>query len=141
MSLAPAERRALDGIEDSLRRSDPRLARMLTRFSLPLSRGGLVILARSIRQRRLLVVSVLTVATLAVVVVAALHRPAPPVPCAAAGTVGLVAPGTQASACLSPQPKSHATSTGQTKTGQTKASQTSAPDNGTTGWPADLGTP
>jgi hypothetical protein len=136
MSLAPAERRALDGIEDSLRRSDPRLARMLTRFSLPLSRGGLAIQARRIRQRKLLIVSVLAVATLAVVVLTALHRPAPPVPCAAAGAAGLVAPGTQASACPSPQLKSHATSTG-----QPKADQTSTTDNGTTGWSVNLGTP
>lgn len=41
MSLAPAERQALARIEDSLRRSDPRLASMLTRFRLPLLRGGL----------------------------------------------------------------------------------------------------
>jgi hypothetical protein len=40
MSLAPAERQALARIEDSLRRSDPRLASMLTKFRLPLFRGG-----------------------------------------------------------------------------------------------------
>lgn len=38
MSLAPAERQALARIEDSLRRSDPRLASMLTQFRLPLTR-------------------------------------------------------------------------------------------------------
>jgi hypothetical protein len=35
MSLAPAERKALARIEDSLCRSDPELAAMLARFSLP----------------------------------------------------------------------------------------------------------
>lgn len=35
MSLAPKERRALAGIEEALRRSDPRLATMLTTFTMP----------------------------------------------------------------------------------------------------------
>jgi hypothetical protein len=51
MSLAPAERRALARIEESLCRSDPRLASMLTRFSLPVWRGGWAGLTR--RHRRL----------------------------------------------------------------------------------------
>jgi hypothetical protein len=52
MSLAPAERRALDKIEDGLRRSDRRLVRMMTRFKVPLARGGLVILVRRFRWPR-----------------------------------------------------------------------------------------
>jgi Protein of unknown function (DUF3040) len=55
MSLAPAERRALARIEDSLCRSDPGLARMLTRFRLPITRGGWKVLARRPRQLRLFV--------------------------------------------------------------------------------------
>src|SRR5487761_1389981 len=39
MSLAPKEQRALAGIEDSLSRSDPRLATMLATFTVPSSRG------------------------------------------------------------------------------------------------------
>lgn len=37
MSLPPGEQRALAGIEDTLRRSDPRLAAMLTTFTPPLA--------------------------------------------------------------------------------------------------------
>jgi Protein of unknown function (DUF3040) len=61
MSLAPAERRALARIEDSLCRSDPRLARMLTRFRVPITRGGWKVLARRPRQLRLFVPLILTV--------------------------------------------------------------------------------
>ena len=39
MSLAPKEQRALAGIEDSLCRSDPRLATMLATFTVRSSRG------------------------------------------------------------------------------------------------------
>ena len=136
MSLAPAERRALDGIEGSLRRSDPRFARMLTRFSLPLFRGGLAILARRLRQPKLAIVSVLAVAAVAVLVVAALHTPEPPVPCAAAATTGLVGPGAQASDCLSLQ---HESITGQTSTGQTSTGQSITGQTSTTGWPVKQG--
>jgi peptidoglycan/LPS O-acetylase OafA/YrhL len=138
MSLAPAERRALDGIEGSLRRSDPRLARILTRFSLPLFRGGLAILARRLRRPRLAIVSALAVAAVAVLVVAALHTPEPPVPCAAAATSGLLGPGAQASACLSLQ---HESITGQNSTSQTVTGQSSVGQTSTTGWPVNQGTP
>jgi hypothetical protein len=46
MSLAPREQRALAKIEHSLRSSDPRLARMLTSFTLPAFRGGIAHLFR-----------------------------------------------------------------------------------------------
>src|SRR5947209_5215601 len=55
MSLAPAERRALARIEDSLCRSDPGLARMLTRFRLPITRGGSKIPVQKLRRVRLFV--------------------------------------------------------------------------------------
>lgn len=61
MSLAPAERRALARIEDSLCRSDPRLAGRLTRFRLPITRGGWKVLARRPRQFRLFVPLILAV--------------------------------------------------------------------------------
>ena len=79
MSLAPAERRALARIEDSLCRSDPGLARMLTRFRLPITRGGWTIAARRPRRARLLVPLILAV-TVALCVLAILPGPhrAPP---------------------------------------------------------------
>ena len=55
MSLAPAERRALARIEDSLCRSDPGLARMLTRFRLPVTRGGWMVPVHRLRRGRLFV--------------------------------------------------------------------------------------
>jgi len=76
MSLAPAERRALDTIEDALRRTDRRLARMLTRFRLPLARGGLVIILRRPRRLRRLIVSAVAVAAVAWFVVAVIRCPA-----------------------------------------------------------------
>lgn len=59
MSLAPAERQALARIEDALRRSDPRLASMLTQFRLPLSRGGWTGLTRRVPRRSRPLVSVM----------------------------------------------------------------------------------
>jgi hypothetical protein len=47
MSLAPKEQRLLARIEHSLRSTDPRLARMLSTFTLPAFRGGLAHLYRS----------------------------------------------------------------------------------------------
>jgi hypothetical protein len=99
MSLAPAERRALDAIGDSLRRSDPRLARMLTHFAVPLSRGALAILAYRLWQRRLLVMVILAVVSIAVIVVAALHSPDPPVPCGTISGTGFSVPSTQGGSC------------------------------------------
>jgi DUF3040 family protein len=78
MSLAPAERRALNTIEDALCRSDPRLARMLARFKLPLSRGGLVIFLRRPRPLRQLIVSAVAVTAAVLVVVGIVRSPAPP---------------------------------------------------------------
>jgi Protein of unknown function (DUF3040) len=61
MSLAPAERRALTRIEDSLCRSDPALARMLTRFRVPIARGGWMIPVQRLRRVRLFVRLILAV--------------------------------------------------------------------------------
>jgi hypothetical protein len=78
MSLAPAERRALNKIEDALCRSDRRLARMLARFKLPLSRGGLVIFLRRPGQLTRLIVSAVAVTAAVLVVVGIVRSPAPP---------------------------------------------------------------
>jgi hypothetical protein len=51
MSLGPGEQRALAGIENVLRRSDPRLAAMLTTFVPPLNVRLTVCLARAFRRR------------------------------------------------------------------------------------------
>jgi len=104
MSLAPAERRVLDKIEDSLRHSDPRLARMLTRFSLPVFRGGLAVVAHRLWQRRLLVVIALSLVTIAVIVAAALHSPDPPVPCGTTSSTGFGVPSAQAGSCPAGHP-------------------------------------
>ena len=98
MSLAPAERRALDKIEAALRRSDRRLASMLTRFRLPLSRGGLVIFLRRPRRRRRLIVSAVAVAAAVFLVVAIIRSPAPP-RCPAPGSSGSVAAAAAAKNC------------------------------------------
>jgi Protein of unknown function (DUF3040) len=47
MSLPPGEQRALAGIENALRRSDPRLAAMLTTFTPPLAVRLTLCLARA----------------------------------------------------------------------------------------------
>jgi len=74
MSLLPAERRALNKIEDSLRHSDPRLARMLNRFTVPIARGGLMVLAHRLgTHRRLILVLAVLVAGLAALVI--MHGP------------------------------------------------------------------
>ena len=78
MSLAPAEQRALDKIEDALRRSDRRLARMLARFKLPLSRGGLVIFLRKPGQLTQLIVSAVAVTAAVLVVAGIVRSPTPP---------------------------------------------------------------
>lgn len=51
VSLAPGEQRALAGIEDALRRSDPSLAATLTTFTPPLAVGLGIWLARAFRRR------------------------------------------------------------------------------------------
>lgn len=77
MSLAPGERQALASIEDSLCRSDPRLATMLVTFTLPACRG------RTPRRKRLsrgalpamrLIVAGLVLAVLSLAVAGALAR-------------------------------------------------------------------
>lgn len=81
MALLPAERRILDKIEDSLRHSDPQLARMLKRFAIPIWRGGLVVLVRGPRRLRLLIASVFGLAAVVLIVLASLHGSATIVPC------------------------------------------------------------
>jgi hypothetical protein len=76
MGLRPAERRVLDKIENSLRHSDPQLARMLGRFSVPLTRGGLMVMARRPRRLRLVIAAAVGLAAVIFLVVAALHGPA-----------------------------------------------------------------
>jgi hypothetical protein len=61
MSLAPAERRILTEIGESLGRSDPGLARMLTRFRLPISRGGWEVLIRRLPRLKPLLPAAVTV--------------------------------------------------------------------------------
>jgi Protein of unknown function (DUF3040) len=97
MSLAPAERRALAEIEDSLCRSDPGLARMLTGFRLPIARGGLMVLARRLPRPGL--IHPLTVVVIAVIllVLAIVLSPARP-PCDVHGGTRF-AVGTQVSGC------------------------------------------
>lgn len=51
MSLAPGEQRALAGIEDTLRRSDPRLAVRLATFRPALRTRMLIRLTRTFRRR------------------------------------------------------------------------------------------
>jgi|ERR1700761_360407 hypothetical protein len=103
MSLAPAERRALDKIEDSLRHSDPQLARMLRRFTVPITHGGLVILARRPGRLRLMVMLSVAVAMVAVLVFAALHGPAGVTPCSPAASTGLGLPASTAGNCPAAQ--------------------------------------
>jgi len=50
MSLTPAERRALTGMENELRRSDPGLAAMLTTFTQPLTLRLTICLAHAFRR-------------------------------------------------------------------------------------------
>ena len=98
MSLAPAERRALAEIEDSLCRSDPGLARMLRRFSVPIARGGLMVLAR--RLPRPGSIHPLTIVVIAVIllVLAIVLSPAAPPSCDVHGGTRF-AVGTQVSGC------------------------------------------
>ena len=69
MSLAPNERRALAGIENALRSSDPRLAAMLATFTVPITLRVIVRLTRLLRRRsrRLLCAAVALAAVCAVV--------------------------------------------------------------------------
>jgi hypothetical protein len=52
MSLAPGEQRALAGIEDTLCRSDPRLATRLATFTPARRTRMLIALTRIFRRRR-----------------------------------------------------------------------------------------
>jgi hypothetical protein len=52
MSLAPGEQRALAGIEDTLRRSDPRLAGRLATFTPAWRTRMLIIVTRIFRRWR-----------------------------------------------------------------------------------------
>jgi hypothetical protein len=98
MSLAPAERRALAQIEDSLCRSDPRLAGMLTRFRLPITRSGWKVLARRL-QLRLIVPLILTVTIFLCILAIMLgpHRPMPS--CSASSGPGSVTAAARINRC------------------------------------------
>ena len=98
MSLAPAEQRALDKIADALRYSDRRLARMLTRFEVPLARGGLVIVIRRSRWLRRLIVSAVAVTAAVLLVVAIVRSPATPI-CSPHSSIRSLAAAVQASDC------------------------------------------
>lgn len=86
-------------IEDALRRSDRRLARMLTRFKVPLLRGGLVIAIREPRRRRRVVMAAIAVIAVALLVVAVWNSPATPLTCSAPSRPGPAATTAQASIC------------------------------------------
>jgi Protein of unknown function (DUF3040) len=116
MSLAPAERRALDKIEDGLRRSDWRLARMLTRFSVPLSRGGLIILAYRFRRRRRLIGWAVAATVMALIVVVLVHSPTTPLMCPAPSGSGSAATASQAGACELTMYRGHEASTAENGT-------------------------
>ena len=99
MSLAPAERRALDKIENSLRHSDPQLSRMMRRFSVPLTRGGLGVMMRSPgRTRRLLLLAVI-LATLAVLVMLAVWGSTGTLPCGVTANPAVTTATTQGAGC------------------------------------------
>jgi hypothetical protein len=98
MSLAPAERRALARIEDSLCRFDPRLARMLTQFRLPITRGGWKVLARRPRQLTLLVSLILAVTCL-LCILAVVAGPHAPPPCGAGSGPGSVTAAAHINSC------------------------------------------
>lgn len=124
MSLAPAERRVLDTIEDALCRSDRRLARMLARFKLPLSRGGLVIFLRRprrprrprrLRRLRRLIVSAVAVTAAVWVVVGIVRSPTPP-RCSAPRSSGPVAAAAAARNCSLLMHEGRAISTAETGT-------------------------
>jgi hypothetical protein len=80
MSLVPAERRALAGIEDALCHSDPELARMLARFRVPIARGGLRVLVRRLL-RPGSILPLIVVIALFLLVLAMVLSPAAPLPC------------------------------------------------------------
>lgn len=110
MSLAPAEQRALDTIADALRQSDWRLARMLTRFTVPFSPAGLVILIRRLprtRWLRRLIVSAVAVTAAVLLTVAVVRSPATPI-CSAPGNIRSAAAAGQASNCSLLVPGGHA---------------------------------
>ena len=122
MSLAPAEQRALDKIADALRHSDRRLARMLTRFKVPLARGGLVILIRRPRRLRRLIVLAAAVTAAALLIVAILRSPAMPV-CSAHRGIRSFAAAVQASNCSRLRHERHAIGTAGTGTAGTPGAQ------------------
>jgi hypothetical protein len=71
---------------------------MLTRFKLPLSRGGLVLLVRKLRRRRRLIVAAVVV-TVALLVVAILNSPRTLLTCSTPGGTGSAATVTRVSYC------------------------------------------
>ena len=72
MSLAPRERQALAGIENSLSSSDPRLATMLATFTLPAFRGRIPgwksWVRRTLRAKRFIVAAAALIAICVIVI-------------------------------------------------------------------------
>jgi hypothetical protein len=99
MSLAPAERRALDKIEDSLRRSDPQLSRMMRRFTVPVTRGGLVVMARSPGRTKRLLLLIFILAAIALFVLMAMYGSTGTLPCGYSGNPAVTASSTPNSSC------------------------------------------
>lgn len=95
MSLVPSEREVLARIEDSLRSSDPRLATMLTTFSLP-GYGGTVLIwmrrcLQQLRYKRLVLVTIAVVAVTLAMIGLLPHAGSSRSPCAPGGRQLIVA--------------------------------------------------
>jgi len=99
MSLAPAERRALALIEDSLHHADPGLARMLTQFRLPLARGGWRVVIGRLPRLGPFIPLLVAAAVVSALVLAVLLGPSGSLPCGARGETGFAATAAQAGGC------------------------------------------
>lgn len=88
MSLAPAERRTLAQIEDTLRRADPRLDSMLTRFRLPIWRGNLAGVTRRLPRLTPLILLMAAATVLLALVLTIVLSPSPSLPCGARSGAG-----------------------------------------------------
>lgn len=90
MSLAPGERRALARIEESLCRSDPELADVLTKFSLPVWRDGWNGLTRRLRRFLPFIPVVVAVAVALSFILVIELSAAAPLPCGHSGRASAV---------------------------------------------------
>jgi hypothetical protein len=101
-------------IEISLDRSDPRLARMLTRFTMPASPGGVMVVARRFTRLRSRIITAVAVLVAFLFVLAVLRSPATPLRCAApSGTAT-----TQSGRCPPPWPAGYGGSTAGNRTAE-----------------------